>query len=178
MSAGMVSNGIATAYERYYGVLKRLGSSPLSRGSLIAAKILSVVALEIIQIVLLVAIAAIFYGWRPSGSAWAAVPVALLGTATFAAFGLLMAGTLRAEATLAGANGLYVVFLFIGGIFVPLSSFPGPIAALLGLLPPAALSQALRGTLAGVGDVGSGVFVLVVWTVVFIAAAARTFKWE
>src|SRR5215469_6023359 len=39
IAAGMVNLGIATAYERYYGVLKRLGSSPLSRSSLIIAKI-------------------------------------------------------------------------------------------------------------------------------------------
>lgn len=178
MSAGMVSLGIATAYERYYGVLKRLGSSPLPRSGLILAKILSVVALEVVQVVVLVAIAALIYGWRASGPAWAALPVALLGTATFAGLGLLMAGALRAEATLAGANGLYVVFLLIGGAFLPVSSFPGPIAGLFRLLPPAALTEALRGTLAGHGDVGGSVVVLLVWTAIFIAAAARTFKWE
>lgn len=178
MSAGMVSLGIATAYERYYGVLKRLGSSPLPRSGLILAKVLSVVALEIVQVVLLVVIAAALYGWRAAGPAWAALPVVLLGTATFAGLGLLMAGALRAEATLAGANGLYVVFLLICGAFLPVSSFPGPLAGLLRLLPPAALTEALRGTLAGHGDIGTSVVVLLVWAVVFIAAAARTFKWE
>src|SRR5262249_606601 len=89
MSAGMVSLGIATAYERYYGVLKRLGSSPLPRWGLIAAKVLSVFALELVQIALLVALAVSFYGWRPSGAAWAAPPIVLLGPATFAGLGLL-----------------------------------------------------------------------------------------
>ena len=42
MSTGMVSLGIATAYERYYGVLKRLGSSPLPRGGLLLAKAINV----------------------------------------------------------------------------------------------------------------------------------------
>src|SRR5215471_12519250 len=42
MATGMVSLGIATAYERYYGVLKRLGGSPLPRAGLVTAKILSV----------------------------------------------------------------------------------------------------------------------------------------
>src|SRR6516164_9907649 len=49
MSTSMVSLGIATAYERYYGVLKRLLGSPLPRGGLITAKILSVLALEVVQ---------------------------------------------------------------------------------------------------------------------------------
>src|SRR5207247_5010390 len=107
---GMVGLGIATAYERHYGVLKRLGASPLPRAGLITAKALSVLALEVLQVALLVTIAATVYGWRPpdGAEALAAATLALLlGTAAFAGLGLAMAGALRAEATLAGANGLY-----------------------------------------------------------------------
>src|SRR6266446_2977456 len=57
MSTSMVSLGIATAYERYYGALKRLLGSPLPRASLIASKTLAVLLIEVVQIVLLVAIA-------------------------------------------------------------------------------------------------------------------------
>jgi len=178
MSTSMVSLGIATAYERYYGVLKRLGSAPLPRWGLIAAKVLAVFALELVQLMLLMALAALLYGWRPSGTTWAALPIALLGTATFAGLGLLMAGVLRAEATLAGANGLYVVFLAIGGIFVPVGSFPGLLGTLLGLLPPAALSSALRGALTAQGIPGGSLLVLAAWAAIFIGVAARTFKWE
>src|SRR5258708_14256334 len=68
MATGMVSLGIATAYERYYGVLKRLGGSPLPRSGLIIAKAISVLALEFIQTIILVWVAAAFYGWRPTGT--------------------------------------------------------------------------------------------------------------
>src|SRR5215472_3620153 len=67
MSTSMVSLGIATAYERYYGALKRLLGSPLPRSSLIAAKTLSVIVIEIVQIVVLAAIARLMFGWTPSG---------------------------------------------------------------------------------------------------------------
>src|ERR671929_2263753 len=56
MSTSMVSLGIATAYERYYGALKRLLGSPLPRASLLAAKTLSVLLIEILQVLLLVLI--------------------------------------------------------------------------------------------------------------------------
>ncbi|MEO7000589.1 MAG: ABC transporter permease, partial [Ktedonobacterales bacterium] len=121
MSTGMVSLGIATAYERYYGVLKRLGASPLPRLGLILAKALSVLVVEIGQVILLTLIAAIFFGWRPGGSFLLAVVVFLIGSATFAGLGMLMAGALRAEATLAGANGLYLLFLLIPGVVVPVT---------------------------------------------------------
>src|SRR5256885_9791355 len=96
MAAGMVNLGIATAYERYYGVLKRLGSSPLPRSGLIIAKVISILILEVIQVILLVGIAVVLYGWRPTGSPLLALLTIALGTVTFASLGLAMAGALRA----------------------------------------------------------------------------------
>src|SRR5436190_9900163 len=124
MAAGMVNLGIATAYGRYYGVLKRLGSSPLSRSSLIIAKIISILILEVIQVVVLVGVAVLLYGWQPAGSAPLTLLTIALGTITFASLGLAMAGALRAEATLAGANALFLVFLLIGGGILPLEHLP------------------------------------------------------
>ena len=178
ISNGMVSLGIATAYDRHYGVLKRLGSSPLPRWGLLVAKVLSVFAVEVGQIVILMVLAA-FLDWRPSGSFLAALLVVLLGTAVFAGLGMLMAGALRAEATLAGANLLYLIFLGIGGIFVPLTAARfGFFAGLLNLLPPAALSTALRGALTSQGVPVSSVIILIVWAAIILGAAAYTFKWE
>src|SRR5258708_16302152 len=90
MAAGTVSLGIATAYERYYGVLKRLGSSPLPRSGLIIAKVISVLVLEVIQVIVLVAVAAPFSGWRPAGAPLFAPAVLALGTGHFSVPGLAM----------------------------------------------------------------------------------------
>ncbi|HUZ78294.1 MAG TPA: ABC transporter permease [Chloroflexota bacterium] len=178
MSAGMVSLGIATAYERHYGVLKRLGGSPLSRGALIAAKITSIVALEAVQGVLLVGVAVLAFGWTTNGSLPWAVVVALLGTTTFAGLGLLMAGALRAEATLAGANGLFLVFALIGGVFLPIDHLPAAVAAVSRYLPVTALADLLRAALGGGSLPGFSLVVLVLWTAAIVALTVRTFRWE
>src|SRR6266568_4293486 len=179
MATGMVSLGIATAYERYYGVLKRLGGSPLPRSGLIIAKVISVLALELIQTVILVGVAAVFYGWRPAGTPLLALPVMVLGTVTFAALGLAMAGALRAEVTLAGANGLYLLFLLLGGGILPLEHLPGPLAAVAQLLPAAALTEALRAAMTdGAAFPGFALLVLAAWAVVILLVAIRTFQWE
>ncbi|HEX6817926.1 MAG TPA: ABC transporter permease [Ktedonobacterales bacterium] len=178
ISTAMVSLGIATAYERYYGVLKRLGSTPLTRGGLILAKILSVLAVEAIQVVLLLGIAAIFYGWRPQGSLLAALAILLIGTATFAGLGLLMAGALRADATLAAANGLFLLFLLVGDVILPLTHLPALLQPLARVLPAAALTDALRGALSPLGAPLGSVLLLIGWGIVILAAAALTFKWE
>ena len=179
MAAGMVNLGIATAYERYYGVLKRLGSSPLSRTGLIIAKVISILVLEIVQVLLLVAVAVFFYHWHPSGSLLLTLAVIALGTVTFAGLGLAMAGALRAEMTLAGANALFLVFILLGGGILPLSHLPGPLAAVAQLLPAAALTQSVQAAM----NTGSAFptfpfIVLLVWAVLVLLVAIRTFKWE
>lgn len=179
IASGMVNLGIATAYERYYGVLKRLGASPLPRGGLLAAKALAVLALEIVQVALLVGIAVLGYGWRPGGSLLLALLGIVLGTLTFAGIGLAMAGGLRAEATLAGANGLYLLFLALGGAILPLDRLPGALQSLARILPASALTDILRAAFAsGSPFPGAALSVLAVWALATLALAARTFRWE
>src|SRR5579871_1237820 len=179
MATGMVSLGIATAYERYYGVLKRLGGSPLPRGGLIAAKVLSVLVLEAAQIALLVGVAVGVYGWQPQGSLPTALLAFILGTAAFAGLGLAMAGMLRAEATLAGANGLYLIFLLLGGGVLPLDHLPAPLEALANALPAAALTNVLRDSMtAGAPFPGSDLILLAVWAAIILLVGMRSFRWE
>jgi ABC-2 type transport system permease protein len=179
MATGLANLGIATAYERGDGVLKRLGATPLPRASLVVAKLLSVVILEAAQVAILVGLAVVAYGWRPQGAPALALLALLLGTAAFAGLGLLMAGTLRPEATLAGANGLFLVLLLLGGLFLPLSALPGWMAAIGHLLPAAALADTLRGALAQPADIPAGAAtLLLLWAFGAPLAAALTFRWE
>jgi ABC-2 type transport system permease protein len=179
MATGLANLGIATAYERGDGVLKRLGATPLSRAGLVASKLLAVLALEAIQIAGLVGIAAAAYGWRPQGATWLALLALLLGTAAFAGLGLTLAGTLRPEATLAAANGLFLLLLLLGGLYLPLSALPAWMAAIGEALPTAALADLLRGALSASPAVEIGdLLLLVAWAVAAPLAAAITFRWE
>ena len=179
IAASFVSLGITTAYDRFYGVLKRLGGSPLTRGELVAAKILAVVVVEAIQVALLVAVAAVALGWQPADGASPALLVAavLLGTLAFAGLGLLLAGLLRAEAMLAVANVLFVASLALGGVVVPLDQLPGPLATIAAALPAAALSEALRIALGEAGDATNSLALLAGWGAVASLLAGRTFRW-
>ena len=179
MSTALVGLGIATAFERYYGVLKRLGGSPLPRGGLLLAKLLAVLAVELVQTVLVLLVAALALGWQPSGQPVVALLVILLGTATFAGLGLLMAGALRAEATLAAANGLYLVLLLLGDMVFPLSHLPAWLASIAQVLPATAFASALRASFTpGEPLPLSSIAVLAAWGIAALALAARTFQWE
>ena len=181
MSTAFTSQAIATGFERRYGVLKRLGATPLSRTGLIAAKTSTVIAVELLQAAIIVVVA-LALGWSPHASPAAIVVVpllVLLGTAAFSGFALLLAGTLRAEATLAAANLIYVVLLGVGGVVFSLTKFPAGARPLLELLPTGALSTGLRDVLAnGAIFPVKDTLTLAVWAVAGITLAARFFRWE
>lgn len=178
ISTSFTGLAISTGFERRYGALKRLGASPLPRWGLLAGKTLAVLAVEALQVALICGLG-LALGWDPDGSALVALPLLLAGTAAFCALGLLMAGTLRAEATLAGANLVYVLLLVTGGIAVPLDRFPSGVRPVLELLPAGALAEGLRDVLRdGAGLPWAALGVLVAWAGVVSAAAAATFRWE
>ncbi|HUQ40433.1 MAG TPA: ABC transporter permease [Acidimicrobiales bacterium] len=177
MSTAMVSLAIATGFERSYGVLKRLGTTPLGRPALIAAKTAGVVAVEVLQVVVLVAVGAAL-GWRPDGTAAAALAAVLLATIGFAGLGLLMAGRLEALVTLAAANAVYLVLLLMGGMVIPLTRLPSVMRSVSRALPSGALSDGLHAAFTGAAVPGRVWLVLVTWAVLAPAAAAVTFRWE
>jgi ABC-2 type transport system permease protein len=181
MSTAMVSLGIATGFERGYGVLKRLGSTPLGRPRLLGAKIITILAVEIVQAAILIPVGYAL-GWDPGGSGSClvgALGVVLLATVGFAGIGLFMAGVLKAEVNLAAANGLYLVFLLLGGMIIPITKLPGGLASVAKLLPPDALSAGLHASLgAGAAVPVLSWAVLAVWAVAAPLAAAFTFRWE
>ncbi|MFJ1754387.1 ABC transporter permease [Kitasatospora sp. NPDC088134] len=178
MSTAFTGQAIATGFERRYGVLKRLGATPLPRWALLTAKTGCVLVTELLQVLLLSGIA-LSLGWSPHGNPLAVLLLLVLGTAAFSGLGLLMAGTLRAEATLAGANLVFVLLLLAGGVVVPLAKFPAAVRPVLELLPISALSDGLRSVLQlGGGVPWADLGILAAWSVLGLAAAARFFRWE
>jgi ABC-2 type transport system permease protein len=177
MSTGMVSLGIATAFERQYGVLKRLGTTPLGRPRLLAAKIIGVVAVETVQVIVL-GLVALALGWHVGGRPLLAVAAIVLATVAFSGIGLAMAGRLRAEAVLAGANGAWLVLLLLGGMVFPLSDLPSGLRVVAEALPAGAFSSLLHASLGGGATSSRDWLVLGGWALAAPALAAATFRWE
>ena len=176
MSAAFTGQAIAVGFERQYGVLKRLGATPLPRAVLLGAKTLGVLVVELLQLALIGAVG-LALGWHPHGTVIGVLAFIALGTAAFSGLGLLLGGTLRGLTTLAAANLVWFVLLLLGGVVFPLSLFGGA-ADVLQLLPTAALSHGLRSLLVDGSLVGRDLAALAVWAVVSLTAAAKAFRWE
>jgi ABC-2 type transport system permease protein len=175
ISTAFTGQAIAVAFDRRYGALKRLGATALPVWGIIAGKSLAVVAVVFLQSIVLGAIG-IAVGWRPhiAGLALGAVVIAL-GTAVFAAMGLLLGGTLRAEIVLAVANLLWFVFAGIGALTLEGGMVPTAVQQIARLTPSGALTEALSQAMTLSVD-WFGLGVLAAWGAVAAVCALRWFR--
>ncbi len=178
LSTAFTGQGIATGFDRRYGVLRFLSTTPLGRSGLILGKILAVGAVLALQLVV-ICTTAVLLGWEPPLTG--VLPALLMlipGIGAFTALGLLIAGTLRPEATLAVTNLAWILLAAVGGTIIPRSALPDAIEPIVAILPSAALGDGLRAALT------SGTFdflsfaLLSGWAVVVGLAAVRWFKWS
>ena len=178
ISTALSGQGIATGFDRRYGVLRFLATTPLGRNGLIMGKCIAVLVVVAIQFTLVTALG-YGLGWRPDAIAVSrSIITMLMGAGAFTALGLLIAGTVRAEATLAIVNIAWVILAGAGGVVFPLKSFPDWYAGIVAWSPSAALGDALRGNFIQHQWLADPHWVLIVWTVVIGFVASRKFKWS
>lgn len=181
IASGLVALAIGLAYERAYGVLKRLAGTPATPIHQVLARILALLVIAAVQTVLLVAVAAGILGWSPGPAASVPILAAaiVVGTATFASLGVLLAGTLRAETTLAVANGLFLLAVPLGDAVVPIERLPPALAGVAGVLPFAPLVDLLRAGLGtGAVDPARSAVVIGAWGIVGLVLAIRYARWD
>ena len=177
MSTAFTGLAISTGFNRRYGALRFLGTTPLSRGALVAATFLAVLLVEVVQVAL-ISIVALALGWHPQGAWLMAIALLIVGTAAFSTWAIALAGMLRAEATLAVANAIYLVLLLGGAVVIPASRMPAGWGSVASALPSGALAQGLRTVFIDGGNAFTALLVLAAWTLVGAAVAVRTFRWE
>ena len=180
VASGLVNLGIATAYERGYGVLKRLGGSPLGSSGLVVAKLGVVVAIALAQVGGLIAVAALVLGWRPDpeASVLAVAVTTVVGAAAFAGLGLAIAASFRPEAALVVANVLFLLALGFSGAVVPIGDLPAPLAGIVRVLPMGALTEAFASALGSGGAFATPLAIVGAWAIASLLVAARTFRWD
>ena len=175
ISTAFTGQAIAVAFDRRYGALNRLGATPLPVWGIIVGKSLAVVAVVFLQAIILGAIG-FALGWRPAPAALAVGAVIIaLGTTAFAALGLLLGGTLRAEIVLAVANLMWFVFAGLGALTLETGMVPPSVRWLSRLTPSGALTEALSQAMTLSID-WLGVLVLGVWGGLAALAARRWFR--
>ncbi len=176
-STCFTSLAIMTGFERRDGVLERLVATPLGASGLIAGKALAVSAVATGQVGILSGLAAAL-GWRPVGGllpTLLTLVVAAVAGLCFAGLALILAGTLKAEVTLALANLVYLVGL-AAGIMIPAGAVGTSLQYVVWLTPTGALGEALRGWSAG-DTVAWALAVVSGWALIATVIARKVFRW-
>ncbi|GAB3267638.1 ABC transporter permease [Kineosporia babensis] len=177
ISTAFTGQAISTGFDRRAGLLRLLGTTPLGRSGLIAGRLGAVAVVSAIQVVLLGAVG-LALGWQPQlAGLLPAVLVGVLGSAAFVSLGLLLAGTLRAEAVLAAANVIWVLLLAGGGVVLAADQL-GPFGDFVRWLPSGALGDGLRVALTGGSWPWLDLLVLAAWTAAGTLATMRWFRWD
>lgn len=142
---------------------------------IIAGKSLAVVAVVFLQAILF-GVIGVALGWRPpiAGLALGAAIIAM-GTVVFAALGLLLGGTLRAEIVLAVANLLWFVFAGLRALTLEGGMVPTAVQWVARLTPSGALTEALSRAMLLSMD-WFGLAVLAAWGAVAALCALRWFR--
>lgn len=174
LATAFTSQAIGTGFDRRYGVLRMLGLSPLGARGLLAARTLVSLIIITAQTFVLTALTGLLSGWWPGDPLRIAQAIlgVLLAVWAYTALALLIAGALRAEATLAVANAIFLLLMFGGGLAIPASALPW--SGLTSWLPTGALVDVMSRPPLAAGPL----LVLLAWAVVSTAAAARLFRWE
>ena len=176
LSSGLTGQGIATGFDRRYGVLQYLATTPLGPIGLLLGKVVAVLMVQTTQLVVIGGVA-LLLGWSPelSGLGYALLFV-IVGAMTFTGLGLLIAGTVRAEATLAITNISWVILGALGGVVFPVAEFAGSV--FINYLPSATLGNGLRAALLDGNFDGLSLVILGIWAILLSLGTIRWFKWR
>lgn len=178
LSSAFTGQAIGTGFDRRYGVLRLLGTTPLGRGGFLAGRVSAVLLVQVLQFLVLGGVG-VALGWRPALGALPGLLVFwLFGTAAFVALALLFAGTLRAEAVLALANLLWVLIAGVGGVLFSAKHYPAPWNGVAGLLPPGSLGDGMRSACLDHTVALGPLAVLAVWVALLALATVRFFRWS
>lgn len=178
LATAFTNLAISTGFDRSYGVLKRLGATPLGRPRLVAAKGVAVLVVIAIQAAV-IAGTALALGWEPEVEPLPLVGAVVLAVAAFTGMALVLAGRARALLALAAANAIFVGLLLLSGMVFPLDELPSGLRAGARSLPSTALTEAVRGALTADAEVPGRVWpVLAIWALAAVALAIALFRWE
>ncbi len=177
--AAIMSMPVVLTGYRESGVLRRLRTTPVRPGSLLAAQVTLHAAAALASAVLVLGFARVAYDVALPESFLVYVACLVLAAAATFSVGAVITAVARTS-RVAQTVGMIVFFpsMFTAGVYVPVQAMSGRLHDIVVLTPLGAAAEALNDTMVGRNPDLADVLVVVAWTVVLSLLAVRWFRWQ
>jgi ABC-2 type transport system permease protein len=167
------------AVYRERGVLRRMSTTPVRPGSLLAVQLALNAAVAVAATVLALVLGHLVLAVPPPGALWAFATVLVLGCLAMFAIGLALAAVASGSRVVQGAGSVLLFpLLFFAGMWVPRPMMPEVLRRISDFTPTGAFGQGLLDAMDGRVIQPLHLAVLVGWALVAGLAAARFFRWQ
>lgn len=197
IASGMVNSGfqqlaIMIPMERDAGALKRLRGTPMPLASYFIGKSILVLASMLIQTVLLIAGGVAFFGLKLPATTekwWLFVLLLIVGSANSTALGIAFSAIPKSgRGASAVVSPVVIILQFFSGVFFIFTQLPHWMQQIAALFPLKWLTQGMRQVflpdsfaikeVAKSWETSRGIAINLLWLVLGVALAVRSFKWE
>jgi ABC-2 type transport system permease protein len=164
-------------------VLRRIRLAPVPASTVLSSRIVVTIGVAVVQAAIFIGIGSLpLFGLRLVGTWALAIPVFLLGILAFFAIGMLVGAFCKTEEAASGAANIVVLpMAFLSGTFFPIDQAPPWMQTVSKIFPLRHMNDGIMDFLVRGKDVGALLvpcLVLVAFTVVVGALAAKVFQWE
>ncbi|MFH1171160.1 MAG: ABC transporter permease [bacterium] len=164
------------------GILKRLLATPMRPYQFVTANVITRLLLALLQTAILISLGVLLYHSHIVGSYLLVLLITVLGAIMFLGLGFSISGMAKTvDAVPAIANLIVFPMLFLGGTFFPIDSMPNWLQHAVTYLPLTHFSDALRMVMTdgkGLSSIAPDLYWMIGWSVVLIALAMYTFRFE
>ncbi|MDI3288277.1 ABC transporter permease [Polyangium sp. 15x6] len=184
LASGLFGMGYPMALFRQNLFLKKLATTPLPKGTFIAANVAARSSIVLVQVVLLIGTARLFFDLPLTlvSFGWLLV-ISMLGVITFLGAGFALATAIdNAELLVDVISAINMPIVFLSEMFFPLESLPRLLSTVGALLPSTEMVRLSRAVLLyGVTDVSNlagGLGMMALWAAATFAISLVSFEWH
>ena len=177
-----VQGGLPVIQQRQAHIIKRLGSTPLRRSTLVLGDLVFRMIVILASAALIIMVGRLVFDVQMVGNWLSLCGIILLGSLAFVSLGYLIAALVKTqESAIPVVQIVNLPMMILSGTFFSVASMPAFIEPLIKILPLTYLNDALRQIMVSgtpLHAMTTDIAVMAAWAVACLAITIRFFKWD
>ena len=177
-----VQGGLPVIQQRQAHIIKRLGSTPLRRSTLVSGDLVFRMIVILASAALIMLVGRLVFDVQMVGNWLSLCGVVLLGSLVFVSLGYLIAALVKTqESAIPVVQLVNLPMMILSGTFFDVASMPSFIEPLVKILPLTYLNDALRQIMVAgtpLHSMTTDIAVLAAWAVACLVITVRLFQWD